>query len=80
MGPIGCPETSAEIATTRCVVTQKKAFPIYFAAEAWNHAREVINSLLFLLQFLQLIIKPWKYESFLRHWRHSDIDCVADHF
>jgi len=34
-GPIGCPETSVR----RCVMNQKSAVLIYFAAEAWNHAR-----------------------------------------
>jgi len=36
--PIVCPETSVGITTTRCVITQKNAVLIYFAAEAWNHA------------------------------------------
>ena len=33
------PKCRYGITTTRCVITQKSAVLIYFAAESWNHAR-----------------------------------------
>jgi len=33
MGPISCPETSVRNTTSGCVITQKSAVLIYFAAE-----------------------------------------------
>jgi hypothetical protein len=39
--PIGCPETSLQITTTCCVITQKSAVLVYFAVEAWNQPHKL---------------------------------------
>ena len=43
MGPISCPETSAkELPLLSCLMTQKSAVLNCFAAEAWNHAEDLL--------------------------------------
>jgi len=39
LGPIGCPRTWLRITTARCVIAQKGAVLIHFAAVAWNHTK-----------------------------------------
>ena len=38
MGPKVVPKRRSGITTTRCIITQKGAVLVYFAAEAWTHA------------------------------------------
>ena len=57
-GALDCPETSVGHYHLRCVISQKNAYLIYFAAEARNHAQSVC--------YLLVLIELWLH--FLHSW------------
>jgi hypothetical protein len=67
-GPISCTETSARNTTNGCIMRQKSAVLIYFAAEDWNHSDVVIVLTIKDVPKSQRRCDLWAYSEYISSW------------